>query len=93
MPATTDLTTLTDDELQEALGDLSEQYGETKAQADSEIALVGDAWPGAALDLAELRTAANEYAAEWERRHPQAPAPVPEPAPAGIPFDLQTMPF
>jgi len=41
--------------LLDELFDLQEQLGEIESQYQSEVALFGDAWPGAQLQLASLR--------------------------------------
>lgn len=43
-----------------------EAYGETYAQYRGEIAHYGDAWPGAALDVARMSEAIGEIEAEIE---------------------------
>ena len=52
------------DTLREHREALVEQYGDLKAQYQSEVAQFGDAWPGAAIDLHEAEKRLAEMKAE-----------------------------
>lgn len=77
------IATLSDDILLDILDEAIEHYGEIKAQYDSEVALYGDAWPGAQVDLNNAHQAMLKFQAEANRRWP--PQTVADPA-DDIPF-------
>jgi len=62
------------EKMTEFMGSLVQQLGETKAQHDSETSAFGDSWPGAQIEMAELR----EQIAMLDRTmrvHPEFPKP------------------
>lgn len=63
------------DEACEILEGLSEQYGELLTQYNSEVALYGDAWPGAALQLESLMEQVKKAEARVAELSP-ATAPI-----------------
>lgn len=67
----TDPRLLSDDLLAEGIEALSTYYYETLAEHQGEVARFGDSWPGAQLQLQEMRQALSEYQAEWAYRHPR----------------------
>jgi hypothetical protein len=77
------IATLPDDILLDMLNEAIEACGEIKAQYGSEVALYGDAWPGAQIDLDNAYQAMQRFQAEDNRRWP--PQTVADPA-DDIPF-------
>ena len=65
-----DLSTLSDEDIAEGLDAIGQGYGDTLTQHRSETALYGDSWPGAQIELAELKKELDRWEAEWDRRHP-----------------------
>jgi hypothetical protein len=70
-----DLSIMTDEELSDFIADTIEVLGETETQHRSECALYGDSWPGAQIQIQNIRDSLARQEAEWDRRHPAPAAP------------------
>lgn len=76
------LETMTTEEKHEALEAMCETLGMIESQHNAEVAGYGDSWPGAQIQIHELKV----QIAEIEASLP--PMPAPEPATAGFDDDL-----
>lgn len=59
---------LNNEEILEGIEAVDEQLGEIECQHRSECALFGDSWPGAQLQIAEIRSHLGELRTEAEAR-------------------------
>ena len=72
----------------EAADALGEVYADTLTQYRSEMAGFGDAWPGAAIQLREMKEALDEAEAAVKRLAPPKPPVVDAPHPDDLDDDI-----